>query len=145
MFPPFEVVSTVLARIWHESGADDPRAAMYFALAYQNSDPITSYGDYDSHKARLICKALRESMRTAGHKCDAEPADIARILLEMKKEDVPLDWHIIDDSSYFFHKQQIEEREHIKSELRDIIVMSESDAVRDKASNLLETLREAEE
>ena len=67
MYPPFEVVSTVLARVWREYGADDPRAAIYFALAYQEAAPITSFGDYDSHKARLICNALREAMSAAGH------------------------------------------------------------------------------
>lgn len=145
MYPPFEVMSTVLARVWQEYGADDPQAAIYFALAYQNAAPITAFGDYDSHKARLICNALREAMSAAGHKCDTEPADVSRVLQEMKNENIPLDWAIIDDSSYFFHKRQIEEREHIKAELRDIIEMSENDAVRDKASDLLETLRDAEE
>lgn len=145
MYPPFEVVSTMLARVWLEYGADDARAAIFFALAYQNAAPITAFGDYDSHKARLICNALREAMSAAGQKCDAEPADISRILQEMKQEDIPLDWRIIDDSNYFFHQRQIKEREHIKSELGDIVLMSASDVVRDKASNLLETLREAEE
>ena len=145
VYPPFEVMSTILARVWQEFGADDPRAAIYLALAYQEAAPITSFGDYDSHKARLICNALREAMSAAGQKCDAEPSDITRILLEMRNEDIPLDWAIIDDSNYFFHKRQIEEREHIKSELRDIIGLSACDFARDKASDLLETLREAEE
>ena len=63
----------------------------------------------------------------------------------MKKEDLPLDWSIIDDSNYFFHQQQIAEREHIKSELRDIIELSEGDLARDTASDLLDKLLEAEE
>ena len=62
---------------------------------------------------------------------------LRRILLEMKNEDIPLDWAIIDDTNYFFHQQQIEEREYIKSELRDIIELSERDLARDKASDLL--------
>ena len=145
MYPPFEVMSTILARVWQEYGANDHRAAIYFALTYQDSAPITAFGDYDSHKARVICMALREAMSTGGHDCDAGPADIARTLQEMKKEDIPLDWRIIDDSNYFFHKRQIEEREHVKSALSDIILMSESDVVRDIASGLLDKLREAEE
>lgn len=135
----------MLARVWLEYGTDDAWAAIYFALAYQNAAPITAHGDYDSHKARLICNALHEAMSAAGQKCAARPADMARTLQEMKKEDIPLDWRIIDDSDYFFHQRQIEEREHIKSELGDIILMSESDVVRDIASGLLNKLREAEE